>query len=140
MLFRSYHKADRYWRGSDVVISAALSPAAFNCVDLLSLYLARRDALHGPSGALFLREDGRPVTRGWFLPRLETFAPEITGHGLRAGGATFLAGLGVDAATIKRLGRWSSDAWEIYIRDHPSVNAALQARAARAPAPPGRRR
>ena len=59
-----YHKADRYWRGSDVVITAALAPPSFNSVGLLALYLARRDARHGRSGALFLRENGKPVTRG----------------------------------------------------------------------------
>lgn len=37
-------------------------------------------------------------------------------HSLRIGGATALYALGIDALTIKTLGRWSSEAYQLYIR------------------------
>ena len=37
-------------------------------------------------------------------------------HSLRIGGATALYALGVDALTIKTLGRWSSEAYMLYVR------------------------
>ena len=53
------------------------------------------------------------------------------GHSPRAGGATFYAGLGLSESIIMALGRWSSIAWKIYIRDNPCVRAALQLAALR---------
>ena len=44
---------------------------------------------------------------------------------MRAGGATHLAQLGTPAPVIRALGRWSSDAWELYIRVHPTLLQAL---------------
>jgi hypothetical protein len=40
---------------------------------------------------------------------------------MRAGGATYLASLGTPPEIIRALGRWSSDAWELYIRLHPTL-------------------
>ena len=37
-------------------------------------------------------------------------------HSLRIGGATALYACGVDALTIKTLGRWSSEAYQLYVR------------------------
>jgi len=45
---------------------------------------------------------------------------------MRAGGATFYASLGLNESIIQSLGRWSSSAWKIYLRDHPAVQAAQQ--------------
>jgi hypothetical protein len=51
---------------------------------------------------------------------------ELTGHSLRAGGATFLADVGVPRDTIKRLGRWRSDAFDIYLQHHPTLLAHIE--------------
>ena len=48
------------------------------------------------------------------------------GHSPRAGGATFYASLGLSEAIIQALGRWSSEAWKIYIRDNPTIHTELQ--------------
>ena len=42
---------------------------------------------------------------------------KYSGHSLRAGGCTDLFERGVDPLHIKRMGRWSSDCYEIYCRD-----------------------
>ncbi|KAJ3832035.1 hypothetical protein F5878DRAFT_548726, partial [Lentinula raphanica] len=54
------------------------------------------------------------------------------GHSVRAGSATFFASLGVSESIIQAMGRWSSDAWKIYIRDHSTVRAELQLASLRA--------
>ncbi|KAL8276638.1 hypothetical protein RQP46_010987 [Phenoliferia psychrophenolica] len=75
------------------------------------------------------RKVGEHLSRSSFLVHLRAVAPNVTGHGLRAGGATYLAQRGVSSKVIQRLGRWNSDSWEIYIRQHPALAAALQAQA-----------
>ncbi|KAI8585496.1 hypothetical protein BDZ88DRAFT_401049 [Geranomyces variabilis] len=42
----------------------------------------------------------------------------------RAGGATHMALTGLPPTTIRRWGRWSSDAWDRYVRYHPAMLAA----------------
>jgi hypothetical protein len=54
------------------------------------------------------------------MRRLRMFFPsEIAGQSLRAGGATMLADLGVSPNIIQAAGRWSSEAFRIYIRKNP---------------------
>ncbi|KAF8811953.1 hypothetical protein BYT27DRAFT_7221270 [Phlegmacium glaucopus] len=85
------------------------------------------DGVHGLRLPLFLREDGSHPTCAWFDTKLFTFIDRTYGgHSARAGGATFYASLGLSDSIIMALGRWSSEAWKIYIRDNPSVCAAIQ--------------
>ncbi|KAK4697325.1 hypothetical protein P7C70_g8227, partial [Phenoliferia sp. Uapishka_3] len=120
-----YTKTDTTFRGSTVTIASEFSPPEFNFIDVLELYITKRDRLFGSTGPLLLRKSGVAPTRAWFIPLLKRHAPGVTGHGLRAGGATFLAQLGVPDSLIKRMGRWNSDAWEKYIRDHPAFQAVV---------------
>ena len=120
-----YHKADPFYRGSDVVFSQQHDVA--NPVHLLQRYTALRDRRHGPRLPLFLREDGSLPNRTWFDKKIFTFlSHDFGGHSARAGGATFYASLGLSASIIQAIGRWSSSAWEIYIRDNPTVRAEHQ--------------
>ncbi|KAF5368147.1 hypothetical protein D9615_010186 [Tricholomella constricta] len=119
-----YHKSDPFYRGTDILFTAqdVADPVA-----LLLEYVVWRDRLHGSRLALFLREDGSHPTRSWFEKRLfAVLGREFGGHSPRAGGATFYAGLGLSEAVIQALGRWSSAAWKIYIRDNPAVRAEQQ--------------
>jgi hypothetical protein len=59
------------------------------------------------------RDIGSCIALANFLPR------NFGGQSLRAGGATRLPSLGTDPAIIQATGRWSSDTWKIYIRQHP---------------------
>ncbi|KAJ7900796.1 hypothetical protein B0H13DRAFT_2336396 [Mycena leptocephala] len=65
-------------------------------VSLLHQYVGKRDVLHGARAALFLREDGSIPT------------------------------LGLSESVIQAIGRWSSAAWKIYIRDNPTIRAEQQ--------------
>ncbi|KAH8919584.1 hypothetical protein BT69DRAFT_1206803, partial [Atractiella rhizophila] len=58
--------------------------------------------------------------RSWFIRQLRRFfSSDIAGHSLRSGGATHLAANGVPESIIQKIGRWSSEAFQIYIRQHP---------------------
>ncbi|KAK4696741.1 hypothetical protein P7C70_g8323, partial [Phenoliferia sp. Uapishka_3] len=123
--FLPYHKGDRFYRGNTVILKPENSPDDFSIVDLFQTYLRRRDALFPSNDRLLIRQNGKAPFRDWVVPLIRSIAPEVSGHGLRAGGATWLAMRGVPADIIKRLGRWTSDQWEIYIRDHPDLSAAI---------------
>jgi hypothetical protein len=124
-----YHKTDPFFRGTDILFSAQ---NIADPVSLLQDYVHIRDTIHGARRALFLREDGSHPTRAWFDSKLFSFVDKsFGGHSPRAGGATFYAALGLSESVIMALGRWSSEAWKIYIRDNPCVRAALQLAALR---------
>ncbi|OBZ77411.1 hypothetical protein A0H81_02296 [Grifola frondosa] len=120
------HKADPLFEGNLVIVQAVQdSPDPRSA---FALYLSSRDALFPFRPELWLRASGTVPTRAWFVHRLRTFFPisaNISGHSLRAGGATSLAEAGVPPTVIQSLGRWSSDAWQAYIRKHPVVLNAL---------------
>lgn len=44
---------------------------------------------------------------------------KFSGHSFRAGGATDLYAGGANPRTIKLSGRWASEAYVLYLRDHP---------------------
>lgn len=124
--FLPFHKADRRWHGSHVTVVSENSSPGVDFIAVFRYYLRRRDALFPSSPFLFLRSNGRIPSRAFFTDRLTLIAPGVTGHGLRAGGATFLASRGVRPDVIQRIGRWSSNTWTIYLRDNPAVAAAVQ--------------
>ena len=88
-------------------------------------YLPQRASHFGEnsSSPLFLFADGTPLTRSLLNSHLKDslaglgFDPDgYSGHSLRAGGATDAANHGFAEWEIKLLGRWSSDAYQRYIR------------------------
>ena len=119
-----YHKSDPFYHGTDVrfVLQGIANP-----ITLLQQYCHRRDSIHGLRAALFLHENGSHPTRSWFKHQLHNLLPSSYGaHSMCAGGATFYASPGLNESIIQSLGRWSSSAWKIYLRDHPAVRAAQQ--------------
>ena len=72
---------------------------------------------------LFGLQDGlRPLTRSTFLHHLRLAISHLgldtrqyAGHSFRRGAATWAAAQGVDADTIKLLGRWTSDCYRRYV-------------------------
>lgn len=119
------HKADRFFDGNRVIIqrnSTADDPLA-----PFARYVHSRDQLFPYHQALWVRADGSVPTRGWFMLRFRRHFtdPNTSGHSLRAGGATALAEAGIPAHIIQAIGRWASDTFQIYIRHHPVLLAAL---------------
>jgi hypothetical protein len=115
-----FHKADRFFSGNEVLIS----PGTWSPDPLphFKSYLASRDALFPLHSPLWVRETGDVPLRSFFTRRLATFfGREICGQSMRAGGATFLAEHRVPPSLIQARGRWSSDAFLIYIRKNPAL-------------------
>lgn len=115
-----YHKADRFYEGNKVLILANSTCA--NPILAIQSYLSSRDQLFPKNRDLWILHDGTKPRRSWFLNRLhEFFDSSVGGHSLRAGGATALAERGVPFHFIQTIGRWSSEAFRIYVRQHPLV-------------------
>jgi hypothetical protein len=124
-----YHKGDPFYRGTDILFT---EQEIADPVSLLCQYIAKRDIRHGARAALFLREDGSIPTRSWFDKKFfALLSREYGGHSPRAGAATFYASLGLSESVIQAIGRWSSAAWKIYIRDNPTIRAEQQLAALR---------
>lgn len=122
--FLPYHKGDPFFRGSDILIT---SQEVADPVTLLKVYTQLRDQKHGARAPLFLRENGSHPSRAWFDHRFFALLDRsYGGQSARAGGATFYASLGISEDILQALGRWSSAAWKIYIRDHPTIRMEHQ--------------
>jgi hypothetical protein len=110
-----------------------------NAVSAMVRYLSARRGRH--ADVLFTHDDGSFLNRN----RLDRLLKRLCGlagldasrfstHSMRAGGATTLSLLGIKPYLIKRLGRWASDAYQIYIRTPDAQLRAIQERMACMPA------
>ncbi|XDV40900.1 hypothetical protein PO909_009897, partial [Leuciscus waleckii] len=77
---------------------------------------------------LFILLNGAPLSKAWFRNQLVSvlkscsLSPsQYTVHSFRIGAATTAAERGISTAAIKILGRWSSSAFESYIRPDPRI-------------------
>lgn len=120
------HKGDKFWEGNQIVIQKrndSVDPyAAF------TRYLQSRDRRFPHNPQLWIRADGSIPQRSWFERRLKNLFPaasNISGHSMRAGGATALAEAGVPDDRIQAMGRRKSDAFKAYIRKNPVLLHAL---------------
>ena len=133
------HKGDSFYRGTTILLSRATATLGIDPVATLRDYVQRRDRLHCARTPLFLRADGSQPTHSWFENRFFRFLPrsDYGGHSAHAGGATHYASLSLSEPVIMAIGRWSSQSWTAYLRDHPTVRAELELHARRPPLPAG---
>lgn len=118
-LVLKHSKTDKFSKGVPIIVSA--TNCDFCPFSSMSRYLlSRRSA--APNEPLFFTPDGKPMTRAWFSEKLRLLCqlcsldPKVyTPHSFRIGAATTAAPK-VPAATLKEMGRWSSSAYEKYIR------------------------
>lgn len=75
-----YHKADRFFQSSQVLITSDMSTSDFNFIDLIEAYMQARDSAHGIGGYLFVRENGRVPQKLWFDFYLSRLAPSTRGR------------------------------------------------------------
>jgi hypothetical protein len=112
------HKADRYFDGCRVIIWG--EQFGFSTRRRFLQYLSSRDKNFPLASPLWLTAAGTVPDRAFFMSRMKLlFTGNYGGHSLRAGGATLLAERGVAPHIIQATGRWSSDAFQLYIRKHP---------------------
>ena len=126
-IFLRRAKTDPFGKGVYVCVgrtNSSLCPVA-----AILGYLAIRPPGRGP---LFIFRDGTPLTRDRFVRevRAALSAAHIdhqaySGHSFRIGAATMAAQAGLPPHLIKMLGRWSSDAYQVYIRTPRETLAAV---------------
>lgn len=80
------------------------------------------------AGHFFIHSDKLPLTKYQFSAVLHICLKyaglqhlKFTTHSLRIGAATKAAKMGFDEAIIKRLGRWESSRFNLYVRPNLSV-------------------
>lgn len=119
-----HSKTDPFFRGTKVVLAGCTIHGACP-ITALTRYLLRRDARFSHDRPLFLTQTGEHPTRSWFLDRFRRFFDtNKSGHSMRSGGATAFAQAGLPLDHIQDLGRWSSEAFKVYVRDHPVMRLA----------------
>ena len=123
--FLPSHKADRFFEGN-IIMLPKVTPNAINLFYHFAKYINSRDDSFPYSSPLWLRKDGSILTRSFMIRRLRLFfANDVGGQSLRAGGATALAENGTAPSLIQASGRWSSEAFRIYVRKNPVMIQAL---------------
>jgi hypothetical protein len=126
------HKADPLFQGNTIVVRHIVPE--LDPKPVFRRYLASRDSEFPLNPELWLTHSGTVPTRAWFVKRLRAFFhdPSISGQSMRAGGATCLATTGALPSLIQAAGRWSSEAFKVYIRKNPFLlHAILQAQRTR---------
>ena len=130
-LLLKHSKTDRDRKGSSVIISE--SNSAFCPLSSMTQYMKSRPRASNQE-PLFATEEGNPMSRAWFASRLRLLCqtcglpPErYTPHSFRIGAATTAATV-APVATLKAMGRWSSSAYQRYLR--PEAQAILDAQKA----------
>ena len=127
-------KTDPFRKGCFVHIGLGRHPLC--TVQAMMSYLASRGDAPGP---LFLFTTGQPLTHTsltdwlrWILA--SAWIPgNFSSHSFRIGAATVAASNGVPGHLIQTMGRWSSNAYQLYIRTPADSLAALSQRLASAP-------
>ena len=108
-------KTDHFYAGNEVIVKH--NDHHNDPVTALQDYLSNRDRHFPTNEWLWLTSHGEPPTRRWFLARFHLHFDNRYGrHSLRAGGATLLTQQHVPFHIIQAIGRWSSEAFLIYIR------------------------
>ena len=119
------HKADPFFEGNHVIVKAH-QYCDINPLCAFTTYLESRDNKFPLSSPLWLTSKGAVPTRHFFITRLRRyFDKDIASQSMRVGGATSLAENGVPPSLIQFIGRWTSDAFFIYIRKSPVLIQAL---------------
>ena len=111
-------KTDPFRVGVDIFVGKTANQLC-PVTAILSYMVAR-----GPGDGPFFRFDhGRPLTRPRFVARIKEAlttagfdCTAYSGHSFRSGAATTAAAQRFSEATIKMLGRWKSNAYQLYIK------------------------
>ena len=119
-------KTDPFRKGCFVHIGKGRFPLC--ALQAILAYLARRGNSGGP---LFLFQDGRPLTRAVLTACLREILAgagvpgNFSSHSFCIGAATVAARNGIPDHLIQALGRWSSSAYQSYIRTPSESLASL---------------
>ena len=130
-------KTDQYRQGMRVALGA--TGTSICPVSALLDYLTIRGNC---PGALFINENGSPMKRGQLVLKVQqalqqtgAIGHHYNGHSFRIEAATSASQAGVPETMIKILGRWSSMAYQQYIRPSTTDLAAVSRCIAGSPGP-----
>ena len=124
-------KTDPFRKGCFIHIGKGSYPLC--AIQALMAYLTMRGNMDGP---LFLFQDGRPLSRvsltEWLRKILSAagIPGTFSSHSFRTGAATVAARNGVPDHLIQALGRWTSNAYLLYIRTPAEALAQLSSQLA----------
>jgi hypothetical protein len=122
-------KTDQFRAGH--VLRIGISNTPICAVQAVMHYLHFRGGNPGP---LFIHESGKPLTRDNLIAWLRDAMAHLgikgnySGHSFRIGAATTTASVGIPDHLIKTMGRWLSDAYEMYIHTSSSIIDGVAAR------------
>jgi hypothetical protein len=115
---------------------------AFDCPFTALSHMVRLNPTRSPDDPVFNLGPGAPLMRDDFVAAVRSplaragCAEGIHGHSFRIGGATLLAAAGVGDHIIRLAGRWQSDAFLVYVRQHHRILPQTAAIVAALPFPP----
>ena len=111
-------KTDPFGRGITIYLSKTDSDLC--PVSAVLNYIAIRPLTEG---TLFITSDLKPLTKQTFVRKIQQSLEKVgidstfyKGHSFRIGAATTAAAHGFNDSLIKSLGRWSSDAFQTYLK------------------------
>jgi len=112
------HKADHQFEGNRILVCG--EQFSYAMLHHFTHYLQSRDKLFPLPSPLWLLFNGAMPTRSFFISRLNLmFGRDIAGQSMCAGSTTMLAKLGFPPHIIQAAGRWSSEAFRIYVWKSP---------------------
>ena len=122
-------KADPFGKGVNVFLGKTESQLCPVRALLSFLSVRPQTSQEAP---LFVNKKGAPLTKEAFVKRIRAALARAgidqsaySGHSFRIGAASVAAARNVPAHTIKMLGRWSSEAYMLYIRQSRANLAAV---------------
>lgn len=120
------NKTDIAFKGNKIVIPASPDPS-IDPLPIFTQYLQARDAQFPLLPSLWITSRGTVPIHSWFIKWLWKLFPNpnVAGQSMRAGEATALAEDSILLHIIQARGRWSSPAFNIYIRKNPVFIQAL---------------
>lgn len=124
-------KTDPFRKGHVLRIGVAKSQVC--AVKAVVHYLHKRGGRNGP---LFMHQNGLPLTRATLTTWLKEMALRVglegnfSGHSFRIGAASTATSVGIPDHLIKTLGRWLSNAYQLYIRTPTEILDSMAARMA----------
>ena len=119
-------KTDPFWKGCFIHIGVGRPPLC--AIHSLMTFLTLRGDAPSP---LFLFQSGQPLSRSvltdwlWQIMASARIPGNFSSHSFRIGAATVAARNGVPDHLIQSMGRWSSNAYQLYIRTPSDALAAL---------------
>jgi hypothetical protein len=126
-LFLPSSKTDQYRQGATIYLASVDSPLC--PVAALHHLFERYPAT--PTSPLFLRSAGLPFNRSYLVDRIKTFLlrtgvnpSKYSGHSLRKGATVSAIAVGLSKDEVKLLGRWKSDAVDVYINEVDKLSRA----------------